>query len=426
MSESPVLAVPQSFAPATSYQVRDELADYLSRDLLGPWAGQTEQFAYGARGPRDRYLVGMLGPKHNPRSVIEAASDMPDTEPGSDADGEDGELRETFSVQNAGRIWASSMGLSFGVPLDVDALAVTVGWGHYDKVLRTVEEPATTGRKAGGAGKGGGRTDGRRAVWVRHPVEHTLEVRLDGERSTRIPLANPGPPLTPEDATPDHATPGNDPATRDRSRDTGPADEPADPPTVDPDDAGVFLAVDVRECVGPDGQRRRTVELALINAQQEAVSNPDAAWLFQPGIRVTALDGAAEVFLPTDDPLTSIVDDPTDAEERHLRLLYRHHLTFAGGRNVAVHPDVHPGADPAVDPPARRAWRLTTTWLPTFDVPATVAPTLADTPHLAGLELAMDELATLEPDALAAALAPLASGYAAWLDERAADVAALP
>src|SRR3954454_11185639 len=117
------------FEPVTSRQVRDQLETYISRDLLGPWEGPTEQFAERARGPRDRYLVGMLGPKYTPKSSVDAADDVPDTTLSDDADGEDGELPERFSVQNAGRIWASSMGLSFAVPVDATTLAVTVGWG---------------------------------------------------------------------------------------------------------------------------------------------------------------------------------------------------------------------------------------------------------------------------------------------------------
>ena len=56
-------AVPQEFAPATSYELRDQLGDLISRDLLGPWDGEREQFRPRAQGPRERYLVGMLGPK---------------------------------------------------------------------------------------------------------------------------------------------------------------------------------------------------------------------------------------------------------------------------------------------------------------------------------------------------------------------------
>jgi hypothetical protein len=382
MSESPVLAVEQHFADATSYQVRDELGDYLTRDLLGPWDGPTEQFAPRARGPRDRYLVGMLGPKHTPRSAVEAACEVPDTEAGSGDDGEDGELREMLSVQNAGRMWASSMGLSCSVPSDVDTLTVTVTWGHYVKAMGTADDGA------------------RRPLWQRHPVEHQLELRLDGERNERILLANPGP----EEGG------GTD--------ETSPAPTTPQHHATDVGDAGVFLVVDVRECRDGNGELRRVVELALINAQLEPPANADAAWLFQPAMSVTALDGAAEVFLPSDDPMDDAAAHNRDPEEQHLRLLYRNLLSYASGRNVAVHAEVRRGA--------RRAWRLTTAWLPTFDVPATVAPPLAELPHLAGLQLSMDRLAKLEPDALVAALMPLATGYTAWLNERAGAAAALP
>ncbi|HLT11285.1 MAG TPA: hypothetical protein VK028_10825, partial [Micromonosporaceae bacterium] len=56
------LDVPQRFAPATSYQVRDELEDLIRRDLLGPWDGEHERFRPNMLGPRERYLVGRLGP----------------------------------------------------------------------------------------------------------------------------------------------------------------------------------------------------------------------------------------------------------------------------------------------------------------------------------------------------------------------------
>ena len=258
MADALALDAPQGFEDVGSYQVRDELGEYVARDLLGPWEGPTEQFPPRARGPRDRYLVGMLGPKHNPVSTIAAASEIPDTEPGSDSDGEDSELRETFSVQNAGRIWASSMGLSSTVPSDVDAVSVTVEWGHYGKVTRTADDGT------------------RRSVWVRQPVRHALEVRLDGEPTQRLLLDNPGPEEQPEED----------------------AAAPAEPVVdADPGDVGVFLAVDVRNAVGAAGCR--WVELALINAQAEPPTNSDAGWLFQPRIQVTALDAAAGVFLGT-------------------------------------------------------------------------------------------------------------------------------
>src|SRR5512142_2982638 len=64
----PPLDIGQDFGDVSSYLVRDELEDLVRRDLLGPWGGETERFQPGAMGPRERYLVGMLGPRPRPRS----------------------------------------------------------------------------------------------------------------------------------------------------------------------------------------------------------------------------------------------------------------------------------------------------------------------------------------------------------------------
>ena len=65
---------------------------------------------------------------------------------------------------------------------------------------------------------------------------------------------------------------------------------------------GVLLAVAVR----PQKDGRRVVELTLINQQTEPERYADTAWLFQAELTVTALDGAARVFLPIDDPLDDL------------------------------------------------------------------------------------------------------------------------
>jgi hypothetical protein len=294
--------------------------------------------------------VGPQAPKHDPTSTLAQADEVPDTEDGVRGDGE-AELPEVLSPQSLGRIWASSMGLSFAVPGDVDVRAVTAAWGQYTKR----EFPEEDGKK--------------RRAWTRELVSYEREIRLDGEQSYRIPL-------------------------------TG-ADENA---------PGVLLAVVI---LSRDG--RRVVELTLINNQLQPTSNADTAWLFQTTLAVTALDGRAAVFLPIDDPLedlTAISDDP---EEAHLRLLYRRERRYAAGRNVAVHAEVGDGE--------RCARRLTTTWLPTYDVASTIAPTGEG---LAGLELSMDALVTADAATLRAGLAPLVVGYRSWLEHRSAEVSGLP
>lgn len=304
----------QEFQPATSYHVRDDLQELIERDLLGPWDGEDERFAPKAMGPRDRYLVGMLGPKHAPKSVQDAADEIPEPEDTVRGDGE-AELPERPSPQNLGRIWASSMGLSCAVGTDVDALHVTVSWWRYQRE-QTPDE------------------DGKiRGVWYRQPVPHEREVRLDGDPDYRLALEGD-----------------------------------------DPDLPGVHLSVAVRL---RDGQR--VVRLVLVNAQVEPEKNKDTVWLFQPSIAVTALDGQKPVFAPVDDPADH-AGAGEDLEETHLRLLYQHQRRYAVGHNVAVHAEARQGE--------RRAWRLTTTWLPTYEVPATAAAG-------SGAQLSMDALASV-------------------------------
>ncbi|MFF3444143.1 DISARM system helicase DrmA [Streptosporangium sp. NPDC002721] len=367
------LDVPQAFEEATSFEVRGAFEELVRRDLLGPWGGDTEELPPRASGPRERYLVGMLGPKPSRRLPGEDAGEMPETEIGPEGDGSEGELPEVLTPQNLGRIWASSMGLSFAVPGDVDVLAVTASWGRYGKADTVVEDA-----------KGRERTV---PIWSREPIRYDREVRLDDAPSQRLPL------------------------TMERA-----------------DDPGVLLRMAVR----PQQDGRRVVELTLVNQQAEPERNTDTAWLFQAELTVTAPDRAASghdildraapgpgacVFLPIDDPLDDLEAVGEDLEERHLRLLYRDERRYASGRNVAVHADVPQGQ--------RCAERLRTTWLPAHDVPATVAPDGEGT-DLAEVELSMDALAVASPEELKAGLRPLADGYTGWLDGQESRIPGLP
>ncbi|SFT98165.1 Helicase conserved C-terminal domain-containing protein [Actinopolyspora lacussalsi subsp. righensis] len=349
-----LLDTEQRFPETSGAEVRDGLQELIVRDLLGPWDGEAEQLPYGSSGPRERYLVGMLGPKQDARPTADAEP-APDTgaETGGEANGEGGGAPpEVLSPQSLGRIWASSMGLSCTVARDTTALHVTAEWGRYAKEDTETAEGA------------------KRKLWTREPVTVSREVRLDGTGSHRLPL----------------------------TADT--AEEP-----------GVLLAVTARDRDG-----KRVVELTLVNAQREGTPQEES-WMFQTRLRATALDGASPVFLPADDPLydSAAEDDP---EEQHLRLLYRGQLRYASGHNVAVHPHTNPGA--------RRAHQLETTWLPTYEVPATVAPGNREGSPLAGTELAMDTLATAEPSELRTGLAPLSEGYRRWLDQRESEARELP
>ncbi|WP_203722731.1 DISARM system helicase DrmA [Streptomyces coelicoflavus] len=361
----PLDEVPQTFRAGDSYEVRDGLVTYVRRDLLGPWDGETETLPSASSGPRDRYLVGMLGPRPQTGTadrIALAAAQSADGESGDEQEGDDTELQERLTPQAAGHIWASSMGLSFTVPASVGTLSVTTRWGRYSQSEEATDRGTT------------------RTVWSREPVEYPVDIDVTG-------------------AT-DH--------------------------TVGLEGGEVVLDVQVRRHTGRAGtEDLRVVELALVNRQEDSRDARDARWLFQTEIDVTAFpDDQAAVFFPVDDPLdpANRGNGAEDAEERRLRLLYRDSLSHAKGRNAAVHAHVREGE--------RNAHRLTTTWLPEYEVPATTAPTAQEQDLLRGLELGMDELAALAVPArrteLSAALAPLADGYGTWLGQQRAKARSLP
>jgi hypothetical protein len=355
------LGAPQRFEPASSFHVRGELQRLVERDLLGPWDGPTEELPRRYSGPRERYLVGMLGPRHQPpASSLDAADQVMDTEDGAEgtAHGEgSGERPDKVTPQNLGHMWASSMGLSFAVPAGTDRIHVRATWGQYGKssVLEDKGKP--------------------RSAWTREPQEFEREIPLDDKPDDRIGLTDPN-----------------------------------------PDSSCVYLSVNVRD---NDGAGCRTVELNLVNNRVPVRPNGDTMWLFQPQLSVTALDGASPVFLPVDDPLDDAAPASDEPEDLHLRLLYRDQLKHAHGRNVAVDSEVADGS--------RRAHRLTTTWLPHHDVPATTAAVEPGS-ALAQAQLSMDVLASADTgiEALRTGLAPLADGYTTWLNEREAAIAHLP
>jgi hypothetical protein len=344
----------QQLESGTSYQVRDEIEELLRRDLLGPWGEEDEALPTGTN-PRERYLIGMLGPRHDARSAVADASDVPDTQIGVEADARDPELPEILTPQSLGRIWASSMGMSFAVPNDVDVLNVRYQWASYER-RQVTEEDGKAKRK-----------------WQREAHQDEKTIRLDGEPQYRLAL-------------------------------TG----------TDETEPGVQLAVTIRPRDG-----RRVVELALINGQPESAGgDKDTAWLFQTGLTITAIDGEAAIFLPVEPAATvsqasgAPLEDP---EDLHLQLLYRHQHRYANGRNVAVDAQVRGGQT--------AAHQLQTTWLPSYEVPATVAPTdeIFD-----DLELSMDTLGEAGPEQLRGGLSPLVDEYRNWIVEREREVDALP
>lgn len=160
---------------------------------------------------------------------------------------------------------------------------------------------------------------------------------------------------------------------------------------------------------------RTIVELALSNDRTTAMDAPPGDWLFQTKLKVEANSGEA-VFLPTRDVLAKGYDE-LDPERQRLDLQYRHRLEFAIGRTASV--TWTEGFDAEGDS-LRRATSVETTWLPTADVPQTVAGSAGEA------ETAMRALMDLEPAGVDAAFRPLVDGYREWLDKQVELAAQLP
>lgn len=357
--------VPQTFEPATSYQVRDKVLDYVRRDLLGPWDGECEEWASDThpnmpRDPGDRYLIGKLGPKKADTGADDGSEDL---DFGSTVS-QDPEVVDALNPRTLGKLWVSSMGCSFQLADD-------------DSAPRRVSVLVEAGRYASGEVRTSEK-GGRIQPMTREPLHWQVELDLS-RGDHRIGLEPPSQIV------------GAEHGCR--------VVEPADPD-------GITLSCQVRSHQG-----RRVVRLMLINDQPEDVSPKYRTWLFQSRLVVSALDGATAVFVPSGD-----AEHPHgDREEAHLQLLYRHTPAYASGHNVAVaveRRDVEPNA-----------WRIATTWLPVTDVPSVIA---APVP---GLTTSMANLAELargaDPTPLLSALQPLVSTYAAWVAERSAEADAM-
>ena len=236
-------AAASAVSPATSFQVRAELESLLERDLLGPWDGPEEELPPGS-SPAERYLLGRLVPRDAPVDEATTNDSGPGDDPAlverevsGDSDADDTDVESEAAIR-AGSMAASSIGLSFMVPNDVDVVLVEASWGRYERVSSEVHK-TEQGRP--------------RTVWKRRSCGGAVEVPLDAEAS--------------ESLVPDTE----------------------------------FEGVVVRHAVRHRGLRR-VVDVALVNGQPAVTSTPDTARLYQVRLVVTALDGHRAIFAGLNDP----------------------------------------------------------------------------------------------------------------------------
>jgi hypothetical protein len=350
----------------SSWSVRENLVDILTRELLGPDSGDRELLEVP---PDARYVLGRIAPtklrdsKDAPTaedqaddSTVELGDDLAALEssgvPLSDVDDtaldgdEDSAGDRDDEPVRRGLMIPASMGLRFQIPRDLERFTVRASWGVYN--------PEKTGELD---------KSGREIRWFRRtPVDApvTVEVAdLKPGSTAEFPLVN-----------------------------------------------DVVLRVDLYVDADLD---RLLVEVALCNDRETPRRIPTNAWLFQTQLFVEA-EGRA-VFLPVRDATVDTRWEP-DNEVRRLDLQYRDRLEFAIGRTCS--------ADWTVAPGQRRATQVRTTWLPMAETPQTQA---AEVP---GALLDMRQLAEASAAELEAGLRPIVDAYGAWLNDRQSQVATLP
>lgn len=350
----------------SSFMVRENLADILERELLGPIHGPEEVIPFS---PRAQYLVGHIAPVKLTGTALKSSVSESDAEIGhlvearmdddaareqrgvpalaadeTTAEAEDDDAEDRTPKQ--GLMIPASMGLRFQVPANLASFTVTASWGTYSTV--ETDQVTKTGR----------------------PIRNYQ--RTPAEEPRTIELANLAPGKT---------------------------------ATITLRES-ICLRVDRYD----DPQFGRVlVEIALCNDRETPMPIPVNMWMFQTHLRVDA--GGAEVFLPVRDVLEQ--DWPEhDDEVKRLNLQYRNRLEFAIGRTCSV--------DWVVQQGSRRATEVSTTWLPVAETPQTRARSVKDA------LLSMDALSTATPDGLKAGLASLVSGYGTWLDGQEATAKALP
>ncbi|MCZ4262300.1 DISARM system helicase DrmA [Limimaricola sp. G21655-S1] len=381
--------------------IRELLQLAVMDDLLGPANGPHEQII--DMGVRDRYLVGKLAPRQTATGTsggveglegpleLEAEEDEePDDlqvhtgrhETGAEFETTTGrvdaeaEAAEEIDAGSNQSLVPSSMGLTFCVDGDVEAIEVEALWGKYVREYEH-EHTKTVNRKIR---DGEGNVVEKRQeeikakVWQRVPCGGTVKISLkEGIIKGQKPDAG-----NPE----------------------------------------VRIQGTVR---GKNANGDRIVTIFLVNAQEEPEENKDSAWVFQPEIVVRSQGGttSSAIFrrrlaMPTKG------DDP---ERDALEMVYRRQVEFAAGHGVAVH------ADTLTDDP-ESAFEVRTVIMPQYEVPVTETPgsKAEDRPAMKKMiadgHLDMNELAELERDELIAALQVLTADYRAWIEEQGSRIGA--
>ena len=152
---------PSTVAAVDSPAVRERLVEALNLDLIGP--GDNHDLAAerlpGWVRPSNWYLTGFLIPSGTPAEFSADADEDEDMDTVPESEGLAEESSDERKTAKKG-FFPSSMGLSFLVVEEADALDVTVRWGDYER--SRIE----------------GRDSKEVSIWQRRPEERTVPVIL--------------------------------------------------------------------------------------------------------------------------------------------------------------------------------------------------------------------------------------------------------
>ena len=281
--------------------LRDDLLASLRLELVGPET-QDEELE---EQPTLRYLMGRLAPAGT--GVAEEEDDG--SGDAADGDDSDGPGAPPILAMNP-----SSIGISVVVEPGVDVLEVTATWGQYAPVDAAEPSPDEAVIEGNGDSENADEDDVRSAArrrsrrrWRRTPLERTIPIDL------------------------------------------------SDPAPVPLDDF-VYLEAHVRELSG-DGRRAASIFLVNRREAQDPSRPRDDEWIFQPGLTIQGVDGAA-VLGPRHLLDGGLVDDP---DLRSAELVHWNRPEYAVGHGCA--------ADWVT--PRRRSpiSRVETALLPSYELP---------------------------------------------------------
>ena len=269
-------------AVADSAGVRERLVEALNLDLVGPRAADTlaDERLPGWVRPSNWYLTGFLIPSGTKPELSADADEEDDLDETPESGGLAEESSEERRAAKKG-FFPSSMGLSFLVAAEADALAVIVRWGDY----QPARVEAADGKSA--------------SAWLRQSNERTVPVSLSG------------------------------------------AGEHRRGDLVVPDSGGLTLHVDERP-IHTDGLAEipagtRSVSVFLVNGRGPDEGNPDRGYAFQAEIEVRG----RQPFVPRPDPRGV---QAADWDDQVADLHYADTPEYATGHGVSADWEVVEGA----------------------------------------------------------------------------------